>query len=91
MAPPGIGHNSSAADAKLKSFIERIERLKGEQAELAEDMREVFAEAKGEGFDTKIMRKIVRLRAMETADRREQAELLDTYAKAIGLQGGIFL
>ena len=86
----GIGHNSgkageALAPAKLKSFVERIERLEEEQAALAEDKREVYAEAKGEGFDTKTLRRVVRLRKLETQERREQAELLDTYGKAVGM------
>jgi uncharacterized protein (UPF0335 family) len=73
------------AAAKLKSFIERIERLETEKAELGADVREVYAEAKGNGFDTKIMRQIVKLRKMEPADRNEQDELLDLYRKALEL------
>jgi uncharacterized protein (UPF0335 family) len=73
------------AAAKLKSFVERIERLETEKAELAADVREVYAEAKGNGFDTKIMRQIVKLRKMEPADRNEQDELLDLYRKALEL------
>jgi len=73
-----------AAD-RLKSFIERIERLEEEKAALAGDIREVYAEAKGTGFDTKIMRQVVRLRKMEPHDRSEQEQLLDLYKRAIGL------
>ena len=73
-----------AAD-RLRSFIERIERLEEEKAALAADIKEVFAEAKGTGFDTKIMRQVIRLRKMEQADRMEQEELLDLYKRAIGL------
>jgi uncharacterized protein (UPF0335 family) len=73
------------AAAKLKSFVERIERLETEKSELAADVREVYAEAKGNGFDTKIMRQIVKLRKMEPADRNEQDELLDLYRKALEL------
>ena len=86
---PGIGHNSAAgeavAPAKLRSFIERVERLEGEKANLADDIREVYAEAKGEGFDTKTMRRIVQLRKMEQHERRERAEILAIYAEALGL------
>jgi uncharacterized protein (UPF0335 family) len=71
------------AAAKLKSFVERIERLETEKAELAADVREVYAEAKGNGFDTKIMRQIIKLRKMQPADRNEQDELLDLYRKAL--------
>jgi uncharacterized protein (UPF0335 family) len=73
------------AAAKLKSFVERIERLETEKAELGADVREVYAEAKGNGFDTKIMRQVIKLRKMEPADRTEQDELLDLYRKALAL------
>ena len=71
------------AAAKLKSFIERIERIETEKAELGADIREVYAEAKGNGFDTKIMRQVIKLRKMEPADRNEQDELLDLYRRAL--------
>ena len=70
---------------QLKSFIERIERLEEEKKALADDIREVYAEAKGNGFDTKIMRQIIRLRKMDASDRAEQEELLDLYKNAIGM------
>ncbi len=73
------------AAAKLKSFVERIERLETEKAELGADIREIYAEAKGNGFDTKIMRQIIKLRKMEPADRNEQDELLDLYRRALEL------
>ena len=73
-----------AAD-RLKSFIERIERLEEEKAGLSSDIRDIYAEAKGTGFDTKVMRQIVRLRKMDAADRKEQEQLLDLYKQAIGL------
>jgi len=73
------------AGEKLKSYIERIERLEEEKAALTGDIRDIYAEAKGTGFDAKVMRQIVRLRRMEAADRREQEELLDLYKRAIGL------
>ncbi len=73
-----------AAD-RLKSFIERIERLEEEKAALANDIKEVYAEAKGTGFDTKVMRQVIKLRKMENADREEQEHLLDLYKRAIGL------
>jgi len=76
---------SEIAGDRLRSFIERIERLEEEKAALSADIREVFAEAKGNGFDTKIMRQIIKLRKLEQADRREQEELLDLYKKAIGM------
>ena len=73
-----------AAD-RLRSFIERIERLEEEKAALAADIREVFAEAKGTGFDTKIMRQVLKLRKMEEDDRQEQEHLLDLYKQALGI------
>jgi uncharacterized protein (UPF0335 family) len=77
------GTTSSIAAAKLRSFVERIERLEQEKSELAADVRDVYAEAKGNGFDTKIMRQIIKLRKMEEPDRREQDELLDLYRRAL--------
>lgn len=73
-----------AAD-RLKSFIERIERLEEEKAGLANDVKDVYAEAKATGFDTKIMRQIIRLRRMDKEDRKEQEELLDLYRQALGM------
>ena len=73
-----------AAD-RLRTLIERIERLEEEKAALAGDIREVYGEAKGGGFDTKIMRQIVRLRKMDKADLQEQETLLDLYKRALGL------
>ena len=71
---------------RLKSFIERIERLEEEKAALTEDIREVYSEAKGSGFDVKIMRQIIRLRKMDTSDRQEQEAILDTYMSALGMR-----
>ena len=71
------------APAKLRSFVERIERLEEEKAALAADIREVYAEAKGNGFDTKIMRAVIRLRKLEPAARNELDELLDLYRKVL--------
>ncbi len=70
---------------QLRSYIERIERLEEEKAALAADIREVYAEAKGNGFETKVMRQVVKLRKMDSADREEQEELLDLYKRALGL------
>ena len=74
-----------AAD-RLRSFLDRIERLEEEKAGLTADIREVYAEAKGSGFDSKVMRQIVRLRKMDSADRQEQEALLEVYRRAIGLE-----
>ena len=73
------------AGERLRSFIERIERLEEEKAALMEDIKEVYAEAKGTGFDAKTMRKIVSLRKMDHEKRRESEELLDLYKSAIGM------
>lgn len=70
---------------RLKSYIERIERLETEKAELAEDIKEVYGEAKAMGFDTKTMRKVVSLRKLDIEKRREQDELLELYKSAIGM------
>ena len=77
-------HSQIAAD-RLLSVIERVERLEEEKAALAGDIREVYAEAKTTGFDTKIMRQIVKLRRLDRQDRREQEELLDLYKQALGM------
>lgn len=76
------------AGAQLSSYIERIERLEEEKAALAADIREVFAEAKGTGFEPKIMRHIIRLRKMDSADRQEQDALLEIYMSALGMVEG---
>lgn len=70
----------------LRSFIERIERLEEEKKAIADDIKEVYAEAKGTGFDVKIMRQLVRLRKMEDHDREEQEEILDLYKRALGME-----
>ena len=73
------------AGQRLRSFLERVERLEEEKAELAEDIKEVYAEAKGVGFDVKTMRRIIKLRKMEPEKRREEDEILDLYKSAIGM------
>ncbi len=72
-------------DAKLNSFIERIERLEEEKKALAEDLKEVYSEAKAQGYDVKTMRQIVRLRKMDADDRAEAEALLETYKTALGM------
>ena len=74
----------ATAQSKLKSFIERIERLEEDKAAVANDLKEVYAEAKGEGFDTKIMRKVIRLRKADAAKRSEEEALIELYISAIG-------
>lgn len=70
---------------RLKSFIERVERLEEEKAALAADIKDVYSEAKSAGFDTKIIRQIVRIRKADPQDRKEQEELLELYMQAIGM------
>lgn len=71
---------------KLKNLIIRIERLEEEKEGISCDIRDVFSEAKAQGFDVKVMRQIIKLRAMNTDMRREQEEILDLYKSAIGLE-----
>jgi uncharacterized protein (UPF0335 family) len=75
---------SIAAD-ELRLLIERIERLEEEKKGIADDIRDVYSEAKSRGYDAKIMRQIVRLRKMETHDRQEMEAILDTYKAALNL------
>lgn len=85
---PGEGHNSSpsgVAGDRLKSFIERVEHLTEEKETLAQDIREVFAEAKSTGFDVKTMRVIIRLRKIDRQARQEQEHLIELYKQAVGL------
>jgi uncharacterized protein (UPF0335 family) len=85
-----IGHNSGAdsaspTDDRLRLLIERIERLEEEKKGTADDIRDVYGEAKAVGYDTKQVRQIVRLRKMKPEDRREQEMLLETYKAALGM------
>ncbi|MCH8834640.1 MAG: DUF2312 domain-containing protein [Proteobacteria bacterium] len=73
-----------AAD-RLRTFVERIERLEEEKGAITADIREVYAEARGTGFNAKILRQIVRLRGLDQADRREQEALLELYKRALDL------
>jgi uncharacterized protein (UPF0335 family) len=71
---------------KLKSYIERIEKLEEEKAGLAGDIRDVYAEAKSNGFDSKTMRTVVKLRKMKMNERAEQEYMLDLYKRALGME-----
>ncbi len=71
--------------ARLKAFIEKIERLEEEKTAIASDIRDVFAEAKATGFDTKVMRQLLKLRKMKMEEVEEQETLLDIYKSAIGM------
>lgn len=90
----GVGHNSGSGEVEssndvisnqLRLFIERIERLEEEKKGIADDIRDVYGEAKSNGYDTKIMRQIIRLRKMETHDRQEMDAILNTYREALGI------
>ncbi len=76
---------AEATDDRLRLLIERIERLEEEKKGTAEDIRDVYSEAKAVGYDAKIMRQIVRLRKMKPDDRNEMEMILDTYKAALGL------
>ena len=79
---PDVG---GIAGDRLKSFVERIERLEEERRALGADIREVYAEAKGNGFDTKIMRQVIKLRRLDKDDLDEQDALIDVYKRALGM------
>lgn len=73
------------AGDRLRTIVDRIERLEEEKKGIASDIKDVYAEAKAAGFDTKVLRKIIQLRKMDESDRKEQEELLDLYRRAIGM------
>ncbi|ESX07478.1 DUF2312 domain-containing protein [Mesorhizobium sp. C416B] len=77
--------SQTVAAGQLRAFIERIERLEEEKKTIADDIKEVFAEAKGTGFDTKAMRSIIRLRKKDQAERQEEETILDLYKAALGI------
>ena len=81
--PDGSADKSVSAH-RLKSFITRIERLEDEKKNLGADIREVYSEAKSAGYDTKIMRQVIKVRAMDKTDREEQESLLQVYLDAVG-------
>ncbi|WP_343684031.1 DUF2312 domain-containing protein [Asticcacaulis sp.] len=92
----GVGHNSgdhveahpdvvtAAAQGRLRSLVERIERLEEDKAAIAGDLKDVYAEAKGEGFDTKTVRKLISLRKKDKVKLQEEKTLLELYASALG-------
>jgi uncharacterized protein (UPF0335 family) len=80
-----MSQTGGVAAGQLKSFVERIERLEEEKKGIADDIRDVFAEAKGQGFDTKILRQVIRLRKKDSAERQEEEALLDLYMHALGM------
>lgn len=74
----------------LRAFIERIERLEEDKKTVADEIKDVYSEAKGTGYDIKIIRKIVSIRKQDQDKRREEEEIIDLYLKAIGMQGRLF-
>ena len=80
-----LAESNLAVDDRLRLLIERVERLEEEKKGLADDIRDVFAEAKAVGYDAKIMRQIIRLRKMKPDDRAEMEAVLDTYKAALGM------
>ena len=78
----------SVAQDQLRAFIERIERLEEEKKAIADDIKEVYAEAKGNGFDTKVMRQVIRIRKQDRSERLEQEAILDLYLAALGMKLG---
>ncbi len=82
---PRPGNSGGVAPDQLKQYIERIEKLEQNKANLAADIREVYAEAKGNGFDAKTMRNLIRIRKLDPDQRAEQQELLELYLHAIGM------
>ncbi len=77
-------NTGGVAAERLRSFVQRIERLEEDRAGIAADIRDVYSEAKGEGFDVKVLRKIIGLRKKDPQERREQDELLELYMAALG-------
>ena len=80
-----MSNTGGVAAGQLKAFVERIERLEEEKKGIADDIRDVFAEAKGQGFDTKLMRQVIRLRKKDASEREEEEALLDLYLHALGM------
>jgi uncharacterized protein (UPF0335 family) len=79
MSDLGVGRD------QLRAFVERIERLEDEKKAIMEDIKEVYGEAKGTGFDTKVLRQVVRIRKQDKSERMEQEAILDTYLHALGM------
>lgn len=87
-AAAGVGHNSEVSGARIKAFVERVERLEEEKKAISEDVRDVYSEAKAQGFEPKILRKLVSIRKVNLEKRREEQELLQLYASAMQLELG---
>lgn len=87
MSDIGVGHNSVTATAvdQLRSIIERVERLEDDKKAITDDIKDVYAEAKGNGYNVKALRTIVRLRKQDADERQEQESILDAYKQALGM------
>lgn len=88
--PAGIGHNSApqtggVAAERLRSIVERIERMEEERKAISNDIKDIFAEAKSAGFDVKVLRQLIAIRKREATDVEEQEALLDVYRRALGM------
>lgn len=86
MAEDIMDNSQTVAAGQLRAFIERIERLEEDKKNIAEDIKEVYAELKGTGFDTKAVRTIIRLRKQDKAEREEAESILDLYMTALGME-----
>jgi len=76
----------SVAQDQLRAFVERIERMEEEKRAIADDIKEIYAEAKGNGFDTKVLRQVIRIRKQDHSERMEQEAILELYMAALGMQ-----
>nr|WP_208111133.1 DUF2312 domain-containing protein [Maritalea mobilis] len=85
MARESVMGQTSIAREQLRAYVERIERLEDEKKSISDDIRDVYAEAKGNGYDVKAMRQIVKLRKQEAHERQEQEAILDLYKHALGM------
>jgi uncharacterized protein (UPF0335 family) len=85
MARKPTVNSDSVAQDQLRAFIERIERMEEEKRAISDDIKEIYAEAKGNGFDTKVLRQIIRIRKQDHAERMEQEALLELYMAALGM------
>jgi uncharacterized protein (UPF0335 family) len=83
---PGHNRTGGIAADQLRSIIERVERLEDEKAGIASDIKDIYAEAKGNGYDVKTLRKVISLRKIDASERNEQEHLLDTYLGALGMR-----
>lgn len=81
---PTVGHNSGIAGDRLKTYVERIQRLETEKSGVAEDIKDIFTEVKAAGFDTKVVRQLLRRQKMDAAEREEQDALLELYERVFG-------